>query len=99
MREASREVSRFVCLEPRLGFPGGPGVKTLHFHCRGCGFHPWSRMFHMQYGVVKKKEPRPKCASFPSVYAPVLSAWTSWLMVQTRSDVWREREREREEGR
>ena len=22
-------------------FPGGPGVKTLPFHCRGCGFDPW----------------------------------------------------------
>ena len=23
-------------------FPGGPVVKTPHFHCRGCRFHPWS---------------------------------------------------------
>ena len=23
-------------------FPGGPVVKTLCFHCRGCGFNPWS---------------------------------------------------------
>ena len=23
-------------------FPGGPMVKTPHFHCRGHGFHPWS---------------------------------------------------------
>ena len=23
-------------------FPGGPAVKTLRFHLRGCGFHPWS---------------------------------------------------------
>ena len=23
-------------------FPGGPVVKTLHFHCRGYGFDPWS---------------------------------------------------------
>ena len=22
-------------------FPGGPVVKTLHFHCRGHGFSPW----------------------------------------------------------
>ena len=22
--------------------PGGPAVKTLHFHCRGHGFDPWS---------------------------------------------------------
>ena len=22
-------------------FPGGPVVKTLHFHCRGHGFDPW----------------------------------------------------------
>ena len=24
------------------GFPGSPVVKTPHFNCRGCGFHPWS---------------------------------------------------------
>ena len=99
MREASREVSRFVCLEPRLGFLGGPGVKTLHFHSRAYGFDPWSRKFHMQCSVVKKKEPRLTSASFPSVYAPELSTWTAWLMVQTRSDVWREREEKREESR
>ena len=24
------------------GIPGGPVVKTPHFHCRGRGFDPWS---------------------------------------------------------
>ena len=23
-------------------FPGGPVVKSPHFHCRGCQFDPWS---------------------------------------------------------
>jgi len=23
-------------------FPGGPVSKTLHFHCKGHGFDPWS---------------------------------------------------------
>ena len=23
-------------------FPGGPVVKTLQYHCRGCEFNPWS---------------------------------------------------------
>ena len=23
-------------------FPGGAVVKTPHFHCRVCGFNPWS---------------------------------------------------------
>ena len=23
-------------------FPGGPVVRTLGFHCQGCGFNPWS---------------------------------------------------------
>ena len=28
--------------KPSFGdFPGGPAVKTLCFHCRGHGFHPW----------------------------------------------------------
>ena len=25
----------------RWDFPGGPVVKTSHFHCRRCGFSPW----------------------------------------------------------
>ena len=25
-----------------LDFPGSSAVKTLNFHCRGHGFHPWS---------------------------------------------------------
>ena len=24
-----------------LGTSGGPVFKTLHFHCRGCGFNSW----------------------------------------------------------
>ena len=24
------------------GFPGDPEVMTLSFHCKGCGFNPWS---------------------------------------------------------
>ena len=28
--------------EEPMGFPGGPVVKTLRFHCRGCGFDLWS---------------------------------------------------------
>ena len=27
--------------EKRRDFPGDPVVKTLPFHCRGCGFDPW----------------------------------------------------------
>ena len=23
-------------------FPGSPEIKTLHSHCKGCGFDPWS---------------------------------------------------------
>ena len=27
---------------PSFGdFPGGPVVRTLHFHCRGSRFNPW----------------------------------------------------------
>ena len=27
--------------------PGSPEVKTLYFHCRGCGFDPWSGKYCM----------------------------------------------------
>ena len=33
-------------------FSGGPVVKTLHFHCSGCGFDPWSGK--MPHGMAKK---------------------------------------------
>ena len=26
----------------KVDFPGGPMVETLHVHCRGCRFNPWS---------------------------------------------------------
>ena len=32
----------FVLKCPTGEFPGGPVVRTLHFHCRGHGFNPWS---------------------------------------------------------
>ena len=39
------------------GFPGGPVVKTLHFHCRGHGSNPLvgELRSHMPSGVTKKK--------------------------------------------
>ena len=37
-------------------FPGSPVVKTPCFHCRGCGFDPWSGKLrsHMPRDTVKK---------------------------------------------
>ena len=37
-----------------MDFRGGPVAKTLHFHCRGYGFSPWSRQFRMLHGVPNK---------------------------------------------
>ena len=34
---------RTVSEEVKEDFPGGPVVKTLHFHCRGHGVNPWLR--------------------------------------------------------
>ena len=33
-------------------FPGGPVVKTLHFHSRGHGFDPWLGKFCMLCGAA-----------------------------------------------
>ena len=30
----------------RWNFAGAPVVKTLCFHCKGCGFDPWSGIPH-----------------------------------------------------
>ena len=38
------------------GFPGGPEVKTLHFHCRGLGFDPWLGNFVPTYFTAQPKE-------------------------------------------
>ena len=39
-------------------FPGGPMVKALHFHHRGYGFNPWSRIknSHLLGGKSVKKK-------------------------------------------
>ena len=36
------QVGEFANTESLRDFPGGPVVKTAHFHCRGCRFDPWS---------------------------------------------------------
>ena len=41
-------------------FPGGPVVKTLHFHFRGLGVDPWSGKFHMPWGSDRKKKKKKK---------------------------------------
>ena len=46
---------------PSQNFPGGPVVKTPHFHCRGHGFDPSSSgKFRMPHGVAKKKKKKTK---------------------------------------
>ena len=44
-------------MSPSWDFPGGPVVKTPHFHCRGFGFHPWSGILHALLHGRKKKLP------------------------------------------
>ena len=34
-------------------FPGGPMVRTPHFHCRGHGFNPWLQNQAAQHGQKK----------------------------------------------
>ena len=38
------------------GFPGGPEVKTLHFHCRGLGFDPWLGNLDPTYLTAQPRE-------------------------------------------
>ena len=37
-------------------FPGGPVVKTLHFHCRGLGFNLWSRNKDPTYHLTQSNK-------------------------------------------
>ena len=41
---------------PKSDFPGGPVVKSQHFHYRGRGLDPWSGKFCMLHGAAKKKK-------------------------------------------
>ena len=41
-------------------FPGGPVVKTLHFHCRGHGFDPRLGKFHIPQDTAKNKKKKKK---------------------------------------
>ena len=36
-------------------FPGGPAIKTLHFHLRGCGFNPRSGNSDPTYRLMRPK--------------------------------------------
>ena len=36
-------------------FPGGPVVKTLHFHCRGHRFDTWLGNYDLSYWAVWPK--------------------------------------------
>ena len=46
-------------------FPGGPVVRTLHFHCREPGFHPWlGKILQVKWPKKKKKK---KCELDPQV--------------------------------
>ena len=55
------EVSALVTLchkYTQWDLPGGPGVKTLCFHCRGHRFSPGggTKIYHMPHGMAKKKK-------------------------------------------
>ena len=39
-----------------MDFPGGPVVKTLHFHCRGHGSDPWELRSCIMFDWLKKKK-------------------------------------------
>ena len=46
-------------------FPDGPVVRTLHFHCGGPGFDPWSgnkNPTSREAGQKKKKKNHPGCS-------------------------------------
>lgn len=47
--EVGLQVTLWLKLRPRR-------YNSLHFHCRGLGFHPWSGKFHMLHGMAKKKK-------------------------------------------
>ena len=57
-------------------FSGGPVVKTLCFHCRGCGFDPWSGNWDPACCTAqpkrkrKKSSQQKKCREHPCCSSP-----------------------------
>ena len=50
------EVTHFFKKEMSWDFPGGPTVRTLHFHRRGRGSIPgWELRSHKPSGMARKK--------------------------------------------
>ena len=61
--------------------PRGPVVKTLCFHCRGCGFDPCSGNQDPTCHVAKNKNHHSLPALFFYVHFPKLQNWAaSWLL-------------------
>ena len=44
-------------------FPGGPVIRTLYSHCRGCGFNPWSGNYDRSSHEARQKKKRGKLES------------------------------------
>lgn len=63
---------------PLRDFPGGPLVKTPHFHCRGCEFNLSSGKFHMLCRAAKKNQKVPFYVSYPFFY---------WIFCLCHTDV------------
>ena len=61
-----REILSLPQENDTLGFPGGPVVKIACFHCRGHGFHPWSRNspHASRCAPPKKKKERKKITPY-----------------------------------
>ena len=65
-------------------FPGGPVVKTLRFHCSGCGFHPWSGNYDIPHATQPKNKQNNK--KYWLYFWRFLVNFTSvfWLLLCTR---------------
>ena len=55
-RGRAHRLSEQICNNCLRDFPGCPVVKALNFHCRGCGFEPWSGNKYPTCCVSRPKE-------------------------------------------
>ena len=56
-----RIARRCIKKMPSGGFPGGPVVRALSFHCRGHWFDPWSGNSDPTSRAVRPKRKKKRC--------------------------------------
>ena len=70
-------LTHLIFIKPYRDFPDGPVVKSLHFHCRECGFGPWSGNWGPT-GPSAQPKNKEKLQANTVRWAQILSLFYKW---------------------